>query len=75
LALEQKQDEDRVDITEVKIDMTAPAEQRAEQYLSQIKNPYAFRCGDTFVNLAFNADGKSLKQAVVSYLTARKSGG
>jgi hypothetical protein len=61
---------DRVDISGIKLDMGAPAAVRAEQYLKQIKNPYAFRCGDVAVNLRFSRDGRTLEQAMQSYLTA-----
>lgn len=64
---------DRVDIMGIKIDLDAPAAQRAEQYLRQVKNPYAFRCGDIAVNVMFNPTGKSLKAALTSYLTALKN--
>jgi len=61
---------DRVDVSGIKIDMDAPIAVRAEQYLKQIKNPYAFRCGDVAVNVRFSQDGRTLEQAMQSYLTA-----
>lgn len=64
---------DRVDITTVKVDTTAPSALRAEQYLSQIKNPYAFQCSGIAVNVKFRPDGKPLKQAIASYLSAQKN--
>ena len=64
--------EDRVDIRGVSIDMDASAPIRAEQFLAQIKNPYAFRCGDVAVNLEFSSDGKTLEQAITSYLLSKK---
>ena len=64
---------DRVDILDVKLDPNMPAAQRAEQYLQQIKNPYAFRCGEVAVNVTFSSTGKPLKESVVSYLTALKN--
>jgi len=62
--------EQRVDITTVKLDMDAPAAIRAEQYLRQVKNPYAFRCGNVAVNVRFCPDGKPLAQAMQAYLAA-----
>jgi len=62
--------EQRVDVTTIQLDMDAPAAVRAEQYLRQIKNPYAFRCGDVAVNVRFSRDGRTLEQAMVSYLSA-----
>ena len=64
---------DRVDIANVRIDRNAPAAQRAEQFLQQIKNPYAFRHGNLAINLSFSPNGKPLKEAVISYLTAQKN--
>lgn len=64
--------DDRVDIASVRIDMDAPAASRAGQYLSQIKNPYAFKCGEIAVNVQFPPTGKPLKEAVISYLSAIK---
>jgi len=52
--------------------MDASAPIRAEQFLAQIKNPYAFRCGDVAVNLEFSSDGKTLEQAITSYLLSKK---
>ncbi len=65
-------DNERVDINSVKVDMSISSLDRAVQYLSQIKNPYAFRCGDIGVNLTFCAKGKSLKQSICNYLAAQK---
>jgi len=62
--------EQRVDISTIRLDMDAPAAVRAEQYLRQIKNPYAFRCGEVAVNVRFCHNGKPLAQAIQSYLTA-----
>lgn len=64
--------DDRVDIACVRIDADAPAVSRAEQYLCQIKNPYAFKCGEIAVNVRFSPEGKALKEAVASYLSALK---
>ena len=64
--------EERVDISSVKVDTDLPALQRAEQYLAQIKNPYAFRSAGIAVDIEFCENGKSLEQVVQSYLTAQK---
>ena len=45
--------ESLVDIRTVKIDMNLPKEQRIENYLQQIKNPYLFKCGDVVVQSIF----------------------
>jgi len=64
--------EERVDANGITIDMDAPVEERAQQLLEQIKNPYAFRCGDVAVNVEFDSEGKTLREAMVSYLGAQK---
>ena len=66
--------EDRIDISTVKIDINATILQRAEQYLAQIKNPYAYKCAGIAVNLEFCNEGLTLKEAIKSYLTASKNG-
>ena len=64
--------DDRVDIRGINFDMDAPAQIRAELFLAQIKNPYAFRYGDVAVNLEFSSEGKTLEQAMTSYLLTKK---
>lgn len=64
--------EERVDIGNIKIDMTACVYERTEQLLRQIKNPYSFRCGEVSINVAFSPEGKLLKEAVTSYLSSQK---
>ena len=64
--------DDRVDIRSVSVDMDTSALIRAEQFVSQIKNPYAFRCGDVAVNLDFASEGKTIKQVITSYLLSKK---
>jgi len=64
---------DRVDISEVKLDASTSAKQRALDYIKIVGNPYAFKCGDIAVNVKYNAKGKSLSQAISSYLSAQKN--
>lgn len=64
---------ERVDIADVKVDPAMPVALRMEEYLRQIKNPYAFRCGEIAVNLSFSSNGKTLEDAMTSYLTAIKN--
>ena len=61
---------ERVDIEIVVIDQTTPAYQRAEAYLRQIKNPYAFKCGTIAVNVGFSSGGKTLREALTSCFAA-----
>lgn len=64
--------EERVDIGNIKSDMTICVYERARQFLAQIKNPYAFRCGEIAVNVDFSPKGKLLKEAVIVYLSGQK---
>ena len=67
--------EDRVDICDISIDMDEPVAIRVQRFLEQIKNPYAFRCGDVAVNIEFAPESKTLHEAMVSYLTAQRKKG
>ena len=64
--------DERVNIEDIKIDMTHCINKRAGQFLAQIKNPYAFRCGEIAVNVVFSPEGKLLKEAIASYLSGQK---
>jgi len=64
--------EDRIDICGITIDMDAPVAVRAQRFLEQIKNPYAFRCGDVAVNIEFASEGKTLREAMVSFLSSQR---
>lgn len=64
--------EERVDIDNIKIDMTPCVYKRVGQFLEQIKNPYAFRCGEVAVNIAFCPEGKLLKDVITAYLNTQK---
>lgn len=64
---------ERVDLADVKVDPSMPIVQRAEEYLRQIKNPYAFKCGEIAVNVCFSSNGKTIQDALVFYLLAAKN--
>ena len=53
---------ERAEAGEVKIDRNQPPKMRAEEYLRQIKNPYAFKCREVAVNIRFSSDGRSLSR-------------
>lgn len=61
-----------VDINGVHIDSSLPDEQKLQDYLEQIKNPYCFRCGDTPVKIRFVSEEKSLKQSLYNYFVNLK---
>ena len=63
--------DERVDIKSVSVDMDAPVAIRVQQLLDQVKNPYAFMCGDIAVNIEFTPEGKPLNDAMASYLSAQ----
>ena len=62
----------RADIADVQIDMDAPLFTRFETFLAQIRNPYYFCCGNIAVNIEYSNEGKTLKDAVSSYLSTKK---
>lgn len=64
--------EERVDIGNIKIDVTSCASDRARYFLVQIKNPYAFKCGEIAVNAVFCSEGNLLRESIASYLSAQK---
>lgn len=61
-----------VDIRSITIDADAPIETRVQQFLTQIKNPYAYRVGEIAVKLEFAADGKPLNDLLAQYLASLK---
>lgn len=56
------------DIRDIKIDESASAEKRRQEFLSQIKNPYCFRCGDIAVKVEYKNDGPSLEECLKAHL-------
>ena len=60
----------RVDIEAVNMDQAMPAAWRAEEYLRQIGNPYAFKCGEISVNVCFAESGRTFREALVSCFAA-----
>lgn len=62
-----------IDIQGVKINDSLPVEQRLDDYIQQVKNPYAFRCGSVTVLLQFNPDGKDLSHALAGYFQTRQN--
>lgn len=67
--------EDRVDICCIHIDKNASVKDRAQEYIKQIKNPYAFKCGKVSVNIEFSPGGKTLSEALLSYLISLRKNG
>lgn len=63
---------ERVDIRNIKTDIDSSVGERAEEFLRQIRNPYAFRCGEVAVNVEFCPEGRLLKEAITSFLSVQK---
>lgn len=61
-----------IDINNVKIDTSLPAEQRMESFIKQIGNPYCFLCGDTPVRVRFVSQRKTLSQSLGDYFSSLK---
>ncbi len=57
-----------VDIREVQIDGKLPGEQRFEDFLRQIKNPYCYRCGKIIVKVSFSNTDATLEDRLEHYL-------
>lgn len=60
--------ESLVDIREVQIDESLPKEQRLEEFIRQIKNPYCFRCGKLVVKVSFADTDATLEDRLEHYL-------
>ena len=60
--------ESLVDIREVQIDGKLPREQRFEDFLRQIRNPYCYRCGKIVVKVSFSDTEATLEDRLEHYL-------
>ena len=61
------------EIQDIEIDAEQPIIGRFEKYLSQIKNPYCFLCGENVVKIEFSDNDKSLEQSLENYLINLKN--
>lgn len=66
--------EDLVDVSGLAFDNAVPREQRAEQVLRRVKNPYCFRMGDMGVKLEFPDIAPSLQDCLTKFLQRKKGG-
>lgn len=57
-----------VDIKDVKINPSAAREEKAAEYLRQIKNPYCFLCSGYAVKLQFADNGKTFEDCLTEYI-------
>lgn len=70
--IEQYQPGQLVDLRSVSIDKSLPISERLCSLWEQVKNPYLFRVDDIAVKVEFSS-GKSLENALLSFLLAEKS--
>lgn len=53
-----------VDIRDVSINRDLPKDERIADFVSQIKNPYLFKCGKYTVRASFSENGQSLEECI-----------
>lgn len=51
-----------VDVTGIVIDESLSKEERAAEFVRQVKNPYCFRVGNMVVKNVYSNDGVSLRE-------------
>jgi len=64
--------DDLVDIRTIKIDQSLPVSEKKRSYLSQIKNPELYRCGDTIVRISHVTTGVTLTDRLKQYLLSQQ---
>ena len=57
-----------VDLRDVSVNTDLPREQRMQDYLNQIKNPYCFKCGKTAIKISFADTTATLEDRLEKYL-------
>lgn len=60
--------EELVDIRGVSINRDLPKDERIADFVSQIKNPYLFKCGKYTVRASFSENGQTLEECVKSLI-------
>lgn len=66
--LENVQKSELADISTIKIDITKSKEERLQQYLEQIRNPYCFTCKGATVKVSFSNTEDTLQDKLYQYL-------
>lgn len=56
--------EELVDIRDVSVNRDLPKEERIADFVSQIKNPYLFKCGKYTVKASFSENGQTLEECI-----------
>jgi len=57
-----------VDIRNVKINTSLPQQERILDFISQIKNPYLYKCGKMVVKVSFAETEVTIEDKLESYL-------
>ncbi len=60
--------ENLVDIRSVHVNRELPREKRIADFVTQIKNPYHFKCGQYTVHVGFTANGATLEECIAGLL-------
>ena len=53
---------------DVNINKKLPREQRLEDYVRQIGNPYCYKCGEAIVKISFSETTATLEDRIENYL-------
>lgn len=57
-----------VDINDIKINTKLPQEERIQDFIRQIGNPYCYRCGKVIVKISFSDTDATLEDRMESLL-------
>lgn len=60
-----------VDINDVHVDMSLPREERAKEFVRQIKNPYCYKDGKMIVKIFYADTDVTLEERLMHYITTR----
>lgn len=60
-----------VDIQDVRIDTSLPKQERIEDFIRQIKNPYCYRHGDYIVKVSFTDTETTLEDRLINYIRSK----
>ena len=57
-----------VDIRSISVDKSLSKEERMDEFIRQIKNPYRFKCGAFIVNASFAAEQVTIEERLQSII-------
>ena len=60
-----------VDIDDVVVDPSLPRDERIQSFLTQIKNPYCFKCAGMVVKISHTDTDVTLEERMAHYLRTR----